>query len=135
MQVRSLIDTEKNIKLQVNIPKFSFITSLFTYNFFTLILTSLFKIERELKRADALAKSEGTQTRVALIKLQKDYDRVKSGIQAVYQDAYAIEITKFALLQLFNMIFHSSYKTLLKLTEKKSKEKSVYLQVQVSNPG
>lgn len=51
-------------------------------------------LEKELRRAEALAKGEGQQARVALVKLQKDYERVRDGIQGVIRDAYAVEISE-----------------------------------------
>ena len=52
------------------------------------------QLEKELRRADALSKTDGTQARVALLKLQKDFERVKGGVQGVMQDAASIEISK-----------------------------------------
>ena len=42
----------------------------------------------------ALAKGEGQQARVALVKLQKDFERARSGIQGVMRDAQAIEVSE-----------------------------------------
>lgn len=67
MQVRSLKELENNIK---------------------------FQLDKELRRADALSKNDGTQARVALLKLQKDFERVKQGIQGVVKDASAVELSR-----------------------------------------
>ena len=42
----------------------------------------------------ALAKGEGQQARVALVKLQKDFERARSGIQGVMRDAQSVEISE-----------------------------------------
>ena len=42
----------------------------------------------------ALVKGEGQQARVALVKLQKDFERVRNDIQGVMRDAQAVEISE-----------------------------------------
>lgn len=51
-------------------------------------------LDKELRRAEALAKGEGQQARVALVKLQKDFERARSGIQGVMRDAQSVEISE-----------------------------------------
>jgi hypothetical protein len=45
-------------------------------------------------RVDAMSKNDGLQKRVAVIKLQKDFERVKLGIQGVTREASSIEISR-----------------------------------------
>lgn len=51
-------------------------------------------LDKELRRAEALAKGEGQQAKVALVKLQKDFERVRGGVQGVMRDAQAVEIAE-----------------------------------------
>jgi hypothetical protein len=56
----------------------------------------LSQLDQEIRRSDALARNDSsqTQTRVALVKLQKDFERVRAGVRGVLTDALNVEVAK-----------------------------------------
>ena len=94
-QVRSMKDMENFIRgsLEKELRRAEGIHPFFCFLFFNLLIAWSLPFPSH-GYFTALAKGEGQQARVALVKLQKDYERVRDGIQGVIRDAHAVEISE-----------------------------------------